>query len=45
MMKTEYAENGGFLQRDSVERTVPKVERLTERTVQTCLKKCYAEII
>ena len=51
MMKTEYAENGGFLQRDSVEHEEyaeaysTESRELTERTVQTCLKRCCAEII
>lgn len=45
MMKTEYAQSGGFLQRDSVEHKEYAEAYSTERTVQTCLKRYCAEKI
>ena len=51
MMKTEYTENGGFLQRDSVEHKEYAEAYSTENRkskkemVQTCLKRYLTEII
>ena len=46
MMKTEYTESGGFLQRDSEEhKEYAKFRKQKKETVQTCLKRCWTKII
>ena len=50
MMKTEYTECDGFLQRDGVEHKEyaeaysTEIKKQKKETVQTCLKRCLTEI-